>query len=129
MLMGSVSGALRAVDELRTLGARTIVCGHGPVTGPEVLDETADYLTWIQRLAAAGADQGISPLEAAREAGPGQFGQLIDSERVVGNLHRAYAELDGAGPAAGELGRPLDVAGIFGEMIEYNGGVLPECLA
>jgi cyclase len=129
ILMGSVSGALRAVDELRTLGARTVVCGHGPVAGPEVLDETAGYLTWIQRLAAVGAAQGISPLEAAREAGPGQFGQLIDSERIVGNLHRAYAELEGAEPAGGELGRPLDVAQIFGEMIEYNGGVLPECLA
>jgi cyclase len=124
VLMGSVSGALRAVDQLRGLGARTIVCGHGPVAGPEVLDETTDYLTWIQRLASAGAAGELSPLEAARQAGLGEFGHLIDSERVVGNLHRAYAEIEG-----GELGRPLDVGKVFGEMIEYNGGVLPECLA
>jgi cyclase len=123
-LMGSVTGALRAVDELRRLGPRTIVCGHGPVTGPEVFDETAAYLQWIQRLAAEGAARGLGPLQAAREAGLGAFGHLIDPERVVGNLHRAYAELEG-----GELGRPLDVVKIFGEMIEYNGGVLPECLA
>ncbi len=123
-LMGSVRGALRAVDELRRLGARTIVCGHGPVTGPEVLDETAAYLEWIQALAADGAARGLSPLQVARDAGLGAFAHLIDSERVVGNLHRAYAELEG-----GELGRPLDVVKIFGEMIEYNGGALPQCLA
>ncbi|HEX8007441.1 MAG TPA: MBL fold metallo-hydrolase [Trebonia sp.] len=123
-LMGSVRGALRALDELRRLGPRTIVCGHGPVTGPEVLDETAAYLEWIQALAADGAARGLSPLQVAHDAGFGAFGHLIDFERVVGNLHRAYAEL-----AGGELGRPLDVVKIFGEMIEYNGGALPQCLA
>jgi cyclase len=123
-LMGSVSGALRAVGELRRLGARTIVCGHGPVTGPEVFDQTVAYLEWIQRLAADGAASGLSPLQVAREAGPGEFGHLIDSERIVGNLHRAYAEIEGGKP-----GRPLDVATIFGEMIEYNGGARPQCLA
>lgn len=123
-LMGSVTGALRAVDQLRRLGPRTIVCGHGPVTGPEVLDQTAEYLEWIQRLAVDGAARGLSPLQVARETGPGAFAHLIDPERLVGNLHRAYAELE-----PGELGRPLDVVQIFGEMIEYNGGALPECLA
>jgi cyclase len=123
-LMGSVGGALRAVDRLRRLGPRTIVCGHGPVAGPEVLDQTAEYLEWIQRLAADGAARGLTPLQVAREAGPGAFAHLIDPERLVGNLHRGYAELED-----GELGRPLDVVQIFGEMIEFNGGVLPECLA
>lgn len=123
-LMGSISGALGAVEELRQLGPQTIVCGHGPVAGPEVLDETTAYLKWIQALAADGAARGLSPLQVAQEAGPGAFGHLIDPERIVGNLHRAYAEIEG-----GELGRPLDVAAIFGEMIEYNGGVLPECRA
>ncbi|GAA2879349.1 MBL fold metallo-hydrolase [Actinoplanes cyaneus] len=123
-LMGSVSGALVAVRRLRELGARTIVCGHGPVAGPEVFDTTTDYLEWIQRLAADGAAAGLTPLEVARESGTGDFGHLIDPERIVGNLHRAYAEL---GP--GDLGRPLDVVSIFGEMVEYNDGLVPTCLA
>ncbi|MBO0807008.1 MAG: MBL fold metallo-hydrolase, partial [Actinobacteria bacterium] len=121
-LMGSISGALRAVAELRQLGAQTVVCGHGPVAGPEVFDETTTYLKWIQALAAHGAARRLSPLQAAQEAELGAFGHLIDAERIVGNLHRAYAEI-----AGGELGRPLDVVTIFGEMIEYNGGALPEC--
>jgi len=123
-LMGSVSGALTAIERLRELGPRTVVCGHGPVTGPEVFDENADYLTWIQRLADQGTAQGITPLQLAREADLAMFDHLLDPERIVGNLHRAYAEIEG-GPA----GRPLDVAGVFGEMVEFNGGRLPACLA
>ena len=123
-LMGSVCGSLAAVETLSRLGARTVVCGHGPVTGPEVFEQTLAYLRWIERLAAEGATRGLTPLELAREADPGEFGGLLDRERIVGNLHRAYAELDG-----GERGRPLDVVAIFGEMVAYNNGRLPTCLA
>ncbi len=123
-LMGSVSGALTAIERLRELGPRTVVCGHGPVTGPEVFDENAGYLTWIQRLADQGTARGITPLELAQEADLAMFDHLLDPERIVGNLHRAYADLEG-GPAA----RPLDVVGVFGEMVEFNGGRLPTCLA
>jgi len=35
----------------------------------------------------------------------------------VGNLHRAYLELDGA-----ERGAPVDLAGALGDMVAYNGG-------
>lgn len=123
-LMGSVSGALIAIDRLRKLGPRTVVCGHGAVTGPEVFDDNAHYLTWIQQLAVEGAARGITPLRLAQEIDLVMFDHLLDPERIVGNLHRAYAELDGE-PA----GRPLDVAGVFGEMVEFNGGRLPVCVA
>ncbi|WP_306365002.1 MBL fold metallo-hydrolase [Nocardia sp. CC227C] len=124
MLMGSVAGSLTALGRLREFGARQLVCGHGPVTGPEVIDETVEYLEWIQGLAANGVRRGLTPLELAHEAGDGGFGHLIDGERIVGNLHRAYAELE-----SGPLGRSLDVVGIFTEMVEYNDGRLPTCLA
>jgi cyclase len=123
-LMGSISGALTAIERLRELGPRTVVSGHGPVTGPEVFDENADYLAWIQQLANQGIEQGITPLQLAREADLTMFDHLLDPERIVGNLHRAYADL-----AGGSVGRPLDVAGVFGEMVEFNEGRLPTCLA
>jgi cyclase len=123
-LMGSIRGALSALDRLDRLGAGTVVCGHGPVSGPEVLNETRAYLRWIQALAAEGATRGLTPLQVAREAGLGEFGHLLDPERIVGNLHRAYDEI-----AGGVSGRPLDVAAAFGEMVEYNGGRVPTCLA
>jgi cyclase len=122
-LMGSISGSVVAVERLRLLAPRTIVCGHGPVAGPEVLDETIEYLRWIQDLAGVGARKGRTPLEVARDA-DGRFAHLLDPERIVGNLHRAYAEIEGGPPA-----RPLDVIRIFGEMVEFNEGRLPTCLA
>ena len=123
-LMGSVRGALSALERLAALGPEVVVCGHGPVADAAVLDETAAYLRWVQGVAAEAHAAGLEPLAAAREAAPGPFTELIDPERTVGNLHRAYAELD-----PGELGRPLDVVAVFDEMVQFNEGRLPTCLA
>jgi cyclase len=120
VLMGSVSGSLATLRRLRELGPRTVVGGHGPVSGPETLDETEEYFVRLQKLADEGRAGGLSPLELAREAGPGPFAHWSEPERLVANLHRAYAEAEGALPGA-----ELDVVGIFGEMVTYNGGVLP----
>jgi cyclase len=122
-LMGSISGSLRALDRLRALGATTIVPGHGPVSGPEVFDVTERYLRWLQGLAGGGAAAGMSPLDTARSASLGEFGELLDAERLVGNLHRAYAELDGGPPGA-----PIPILEPFQEMTVFNGGV-PTCHA
>jgi cyclase len=122
-LMGSVSGSLRAIARLRGLGARVLVPGHGPIGGPELLDEAEDYLRWIQRLAREGADAGLEPLELARESDLGRFGTLRESERLVGNLARAYAEAAGAAEGA-----PLDVPKVFGDMVAYH-GAMPVCHA
>ncbi|MGK5627344.1 MBL fold metallo-hydrolase [Streptomyces sp. URMC 123] len=124
VLMGSITGSLAALDRLRALGARTVVPGHGPVAGPELFDHTESYLRCIQRLAEEGTRAGLSPLEAAHQADLGAFGELLDSERLVGNLHRAYAELRGELP----LGARLDVLGSFREMVEFHGGP-PDCHA
>jgi cyclase len=122
-LMGSVVGSLAAVERVRDLGPEVIVPGHGAVGGPELLDETAAYLTWITDLAAAGFRAGLAPLELARKTDLGQYAELIDNERIVGNLIRAYAELRGEAPGA-----PLDVLAGFRQIVDYHGG-LPACLA
>ncbi|MFE0178686.1 MBL fold metallo-hydrolase [Streptomyces sp. NPDC059002] len=122
-LMGSVEGSLRTIATLRSYGARTIVTGHGPVGGPEILDANEAYLRWLRELAAEGMRAGLTPLELAAESDLGEFAGLLDSERLVGNLHRAYAEVGDA-----PLGVELDVARIFGEMVEHHGG-LPACHA
>jgi cyclase len=126
LLMGSVAGAIEVLENVvRPLGARTIVPGHGPVfedQGP--IDATLDYLSFITDIAARGHDAGLSPLEAARRARLGRFADWPDAERIVGNLHRAYAELDGA-PA----GAPIDIIAALGDMVAYNGGAPLSCLA
>ena len=117
-LMGSVSGWIEVLETvLRPLGARTLVPGHGPVCGPEVIDDVLAYLRFVQRTARAAQAEGLSPLQAARAVDLGEFKDLLDAERIVGNLHRAYLELDG-----GERGAPIDLAGALGDMVAYNGG-------
>jgi cyclase len=75
------------------------------------------YLRFVQDLARQASAAGLSPLDAARQAGLGEYAAWTDAERIVGNLHRAYAEL-----AGGDRGAPLDVAAALGDMVAYNGG-------
>jgi cyclase len=124
-LMGSVSGWIEVLETvLRPLGARTLVPGHGPVCGPEVIDDVLAYLRFVQRTAREAKAAGLSPLHAAREVDLGEFKDLLDAERIVGNLHRAYLELDEA-----ERGAPVDLVQALGDMIAYNGGRLLTCHA
>jgi cyclase len=118
LLMGSVEGAIEVLEHvLRPLGAQTIVPGHGPVSGPEVIDEMLGYLRFVLDVARNGMAAGLSPLDAARQADLGGYAGLLDSERIVGNLHRAYAELAGA-----PRGAEIDLIAALTDMISYNGG-------
>jgi cyclase len=126
LLMGSVAGAIEVLDQvIRPLGAQAIVPGHGPVfTGAGPLDATLAYLRFVLDLAARANDAGLSPLDAAREADLGDFAGWPDSERIVGNLYRACAELAGA-----PRGAPVDIAAALADMVAYNGGAPLTCLA
>lgn len=124
VLMGSVSGSLAAFDRLRAFGAETLVPGHGEVTSPDVLDDIEGYLRLVQRVAADAKAAGLSPLDAAREVDLGPYAEWHDVERIAGNLHRAYAELDGQ-----PLGAPIDILSAFADMIAFNGGQPLRCLA
>ncbi len=117
LLMGSISGALEVLGEMRELGAQTIVPGHGKVCDGRVIDDVTGYLRFVQALAAEAKAAGASPLDAARQADLGQYADLLDAERIVGNLHRAYAELEGH-----PRGSALDVTAAFADMVAYNGG-------
>lgn len=137
LLMGSIDGAIAAVEALRDYPARTIVPGHGPVVEgsaecARLIAGTLGYLRFVRERAVEAHAAGLSPLEAARATDLGTYAGLLDSERIVGNLHRAYAELDdflggadfdddGDGPAA-ERGRRIDVAAAFADMVTFNGG-------
>jgi cyclase len=118
LVSGSVAGAIEVLEQVvRPLGAATIVPGHGPVCGPQVIEDVLGYLRFVQDLAREAKSAGLSPLDAARQASLGGYADWTDAERIVGNLHRAYAELDG-----GDRGAPLDFVAVFRDMIAYNGG-------
>jgi len=126
LLMGSVAGAIEVLERVvRPLGAETIVPGHGPVfSGDGPLDATLDYLRFVQDLASRAHDAAVSPLDAAREAELGDFASWPDAERIVGNLHRACAELTGI-----PRGAPIDITAALADMVAYNGGAPLSCLA
>ncbi|MEE1758269.1 MULTISPECIES: MBL fold metallo-hydrolase [unclassified Streptomyces] len=121
--MGSLSGALAAVRAMRELRPEVIVPGHGPVCGTEALDETERYLQWVRGLAQEGLAAGATPLEVAHDTDFGPWAELLDPERLVPNLHRAYAELRGAAP-----GSPVDMTALFQEMVTFR-GTPPVCHA
>lgn len=124
LLQGSLSGALLALQAIRDLEPVTIVPGHGEVCGVEVVDQVESYLRFVQALALDGHKAKLSPLEVARGTDLGEFSDWLDSERIVGNLHRAYAELDGHEPGAS-----LDFAAALNDMVAYNGGQPLTCYA
>jgi cyclase len=124
LLMGSVAGAIEVLEELKQLPAATIVPGHGAVSGPELIDEVLGYLRFVESAASGAKTAGLSPLQAARELDLGPYAGLLDAERIVGNLHRAYAELDGA-----PRGAPIDIAAALTDMVAYNGGQPLTCYA
>jgi cyclase len=125
LLQGSVAGLVTALEQVvKPLGAETIVPGHGPVAGPQVIDDVLSYARFVQRTAAEAKAAGLTPLEAARQTDLGEFAELKDAERLAGNLHRAYAELDGAEPGA-----EIDVLAAIQDMIAFNGGKPLTCHA
>jgi cyclase len=124
VMMGTVAGSLTAIERLRSLGAETIVPGHGPVCGPELLDDQEQYLRFVQDVARDAFEAGVTPLEAAQGTDLGRFAAWHDRERLAGNLHRAYSELRGE-----PLGVELDLLPIVTDMIAFNDGKPLRCLA
>ena len=98
----------------------TVPCSRA--TGP--LDATLDYLRFVLEVAARAQAAGVTPLDAARDTDLGRFADWADPERIVGNLHRACAELAGT-----PRGGPIDVPAALADMVAYNGGAPLTCLA
>ena len=124
VVMGSVSGSLVALDRLMEFDAAVVVPGHGDPCTLGVVDLVGEYLRFLQETASEAIRAGLTPLEAARRTDLGRFAGLMHPERLVANLHRAFAECAGARP-----GERIDVAAAFADMISLNGGEPLPCLA
>jgi cyclase len=123
LLMGSVRGAIDVLTNVvAPIPARTIVAGHGPPCDHQLIGVMVGYMEFVLSTAAKGIAAGLSPLELARETDLGEYAGWLDSERIVGNLHRAYADLGAAGP-------DVDVFDAFRDMVAYNGGKPLSCFA
>ncbi|GAB2862860.1 MBL fold metallo-hydrolase [Lentzea nigeriaca] len=121
VLQGSLTGSLDALRQLRAFGASTVVPGHGEPCGPEIFDHHERYYRFVLAAARDGLDRGLSPLQTAANLDLGEFADLLDPERIVLNLHRAYADLTGHGE--------VDPKAAFADAIAYNGGRPLHCTA
>lgn len=119
VFMGSVTGALKAIDWLESLEPAIVVPGHGPVLSgadiARVLEEHRRYYRFVLDVAEQGIAKGLSPLEAAKEVSLGEFAAWPDPERIVLNLHREYAD---------RAGRELDLAAALGDAVTWLGGLM-----
>jgi len=121
VFMGSVTGARRCLEWLASFGPEHIVPGHGALIDgasfERVLGEHDRYYELVERAAADGRRDGLSPLEAARACNAysdwGEFAAWSDPERFVLNVHRAYADAEG---------RDLDLFAAIADAMTYNGG-------
>jgi cyclase len=118
LLMGSVTGAIEVLTSVvEPIPARTIVPGHGSPCGRELIGTVVGYLRFVLDSAREGLAAGLSPLETARQADLGEYAGWLDRERIVGNLHRAYHDLD---PGRAEP----DLVAALTDMVAFNGGPL-----
>jgi cyclase len=123
LLMGSVRGAIDVLTNVvAPIPAATIVPGHGPPCDHALIGTMVGYLEFVLATAAKGIAAGLSPLALARQTDLGEYAGWLDSERIVGNLHRAYADLGAAAP-------DVDVFAAFRDMVAYNGGKPLSCFA
>jgi cyclase len=118
---GSVAGYRPALERIRELAPDVLVPGHGPVCRDgevvQLLDGLGEYATFVEEVAAEAYKAGRTPLEAATAAADNRFAGWHENERFVGNLHRAYSELDGE-----PWGTRIPLGRIWPDMVAFNGG-------
>ena len=125
VVMGSVAGSLDSVEQLPR-----VRCDDGRararlgLRARGVRSAHARTSSSCRASLGEGKAAGLSPLDAALQTDLGEFSEWHDRERIVGNLYRAYAELDGA-----ERGARIDVVAALTDMVAYNGGQPLRCLA
>jgi glyoxylase-like metal-dependent hydrolase (beta-lactamase superfamily II) len=115
-----VGNWIAACDRILELRPTVVVPGHGPVATPAAVAELRGYFEFLSAEARVRYDQGMSPLDAARDIDLGDYAGWGEKERVVANIHALYGEF-GAGP------RPdlITVMGDMATLAEHQGKVPP----
>ncbi|MFQ5874275.1 MAG: MBL fold metallo-hydrolase [Dehalococcoidia bacterium] len=97
---------------IKHMDVTTLVPGHGPVSGKDVLRKTLGYLRLVKRTSRHHFKQGESVEEASRAMHLGEYDQWAEPERVILNVQRMYQELQGELPRRRKigLGRPSSIS-------------------
>ncbi|WP_432978144.1 MBL fold metallo-hydrolase [Dactylosporangium sp. CA-233914] len=117
VFMGSVEGAMRALDWMAALEPEHLVPGHGPLLhGGPAIGEAFGKLRRYCQLVLDHVKPGLSPLAAAHDCDLGEFAAWADAERIVLNLHRAYAS---------RFGTEMDLVAALRDAVTWRGGPMP----
>lgn len=86
---------LEAIDRIIELKPETIVPGHGPLCSIKEAQELRGYLESVFEQALGFFEQGLSPLEAAKQIGIEPYFHWTEPERLLWNVSRAFREFRG----------------------------------
>jgi glyoxylase-like metal-dependent hydrolase (beta-lactamase superfamily II) len=113
MWAGPVENWIAACDRICALAPTVVVPGHGPVTDPDGVRETRDYLAYIRDEAVKRHATGMDYLSAAQDIELGALADIGEKGRIVVNVHNIYRDLD---PAM----QPVNVMTLFTQMAQYE---------
>jgi glyoxylase-like metal-dependent hydrolase (beta-lactamase superfamily II) len=90
---GPVANWIAACERVAALGPSVVVPGHGPLAGPEVLDDLIGYFRWLFEEARVRFEAGMTAPDAAADIGTGPYSGWTDSERMAVNVRAVYRDL------------------------------------
>lgn len=98
---GHVSNWIKVANGiLNHLDATTLIPGHGPVSGKEVVSATLKYLRLVKRTSRSHFQRGASVEDTSRAIPLGEYADWVEPERVMVNVQRLYQEFRGELPKA-----------------------------
>jgi cyclase len=96
---GPVENWIAALDKMLELDVDTIVPGHGPICGKEVISQTKGYWEYLESEAGRCFEAGISANDAAFEIALGDefsrrgYSRWDSAERIMTNVHIIHKHL------------------------------------
>ena len=97
---GPVANWVRACDLILAMEVETVVPGHGPLCGLEVVTALRAYLLHLESEAKRCLAAGLSREEAARAVALDDYASWGDAERIAVNMAALYRELGDPSPPA-----------------------------
>jgi glyoxylase-like metal-dependent hydrolase (beta-lactamase superfamily II) len=95
---GPVSNWVAACERIEALAPASIVPGHGPLASLADVTELRAYLEYLYEQGRTAYDDGLTPLQAARQIELDRWADWGERERLVVNIATIFGELSGEGP-------------------------------
>jgi len=90
---GPFANWIAACDRILAWEPEVVVPGHGPLATAQHVRECRDYLAYVLAESKKRHAAGMSAEDAARDIALDGFSHWSESERIVANVHMAYAEI------------------------------------